>query len=65
MSFEGLMSPLLSITIGIVALLVGKRINEAIPALNRLSIPAPVSGGVVICFCLLVCAFAVVGNSGF
>ncbi len=44
------MSPLLSITIGIVALLVGKRINEAIPALNRLSIPAPVSGGLLFAF---------------
>jgi len=44
------MSPLLSITIGIVALLVGKRINEVIPALNRLSIPAPVSGGLLFAF---------------
>ena len=50
MSFVRLMSPLLSITIGIVALLVGKRINEAIPALNRLSIPAPVSGGLLFAF---------------
>lgn len=50
MSFGRLMSPLLSITFGIVALLVGKRINEAIPALNRLSIPAPVSGGLLFAF---------------
>ena len=50
MSIGRLMSPLLSITFGIVALLVGKRINEAIPALNRLSIPAPVSGGLLFAF---------------
>ena len=53
MSFGRLMSPLLSITFGIVALLVGKRINEAIPALNRLSIPAPVSGGLLFAFASL------------
>lgn len=45
-----LMSPLLSVTVGIVALLVGKRINQAIPIFNRLSIPAPVSGGLLFAF---------------
>ena len=53
MRFDRLMSPLLSVTVGIVALLVGKRINQAIPALNRLSIPAPVSGGLLFAFASL------------
>jgi len=47
------MSPLLSITVGIVALLVGKRMNKAIPTLDRLSIPAPVSGGLLFAFIFL------------
>ena len=42
-----MVSPLLSITIGIVALLVGKKINQAIPTFDRLSIPAPVTGGLL------------------
>ena len=42
-----MVSPLLSITIGIVALLVGKKINQAIPGFDRLSIPAPVTGGLL------------------
>jgi len=49
-----MVSPLLSITIGIVALLVGKKINQAIPTFDRLSIPAPVTGGLLFAFVALV-----------
>ena len=50
-----MVSPLLSITIGIVALLVGKKINQAVPGFDRLSIPAPVTGGLLFaCLALVV-----------
>ena len=41
------MSPLLSITIGIIALLSGKRVNQFVPIFHRLSVPPAVTGGLL------------------
>ncbi len=37
--------PFLAVTLGIVVLFVGKRLNDAIGILREFSIPEPVSGG--------------------
>jgi len=39
--------PFLSVTLGIVALFVGKALNERLPSLREYNIPEPVSGGVL------------------
>ena len=39
--------PFMTVTIGIVVLFVGKRLNNAIPALREFSIPEPVTGGIL------------------
>jgi ESS family glutamate:Na+ symporter len=39
--------PFLAITLGIVVLFVGKRLNSAIPFLRNFSIPEPVTGGLI------------------
>jgi len=42
----------LSVTLGIVVLFVGKRINDAVSFLREFSIPEPVTGGLI--FALLI-----------
>jgi ESS family glutamate:Na+ symporter len=46
---EGILKikPFLAITIGIIVLFVGKRLNDAIPFLRNFSIPEPVTGGLL------------------
>ena len=39
--------PFMSITIGIIVLFVGKRLNDVIPVLRNFSIPEPVTGGLL------------------
>ena len=51
--------PFFAVTIGIVVLFVGKRINDAVGFLREFSIPAPVTGGLLISIALaLVYAFS-------
>jgi ESS family glutamate:Na+ symporter len=40
-------APFMSITIGIIVLFVGRRLNDVIPVLRNLSIPEPVTGGLL------------------
>ena len=42
-----LLSPLFAVTIGIVALFLGKRVNDAVDFLRQFSIPEPVTGGLI------------------
>ncbi|HSQ85187.1 MAG TPA: sodium/glutamate symporter, partial [Desulfobacterales bacterium] len=39
--------PFLTVTLGIIVLFVGKRINNAVPFLREFSIPEPVTGGLL------------------
>jgi len=39
--------PFYSVTLGIIVLFVGKRLNDAVPLLRELSIPEPVTGGLL------------------
>jgi glutamate:Na+ symporter, ESS family len=39
----------LTVTLGIVVLFIGKRLNQVIPAFREFSIPEPVTGGLLIC----------------
>ena len=48
------LSPLASITTGFLVLFVGKRLNREWGALQRYSIPEPVSGGLLVALCLTV-----------
>lgn len=41
------LTPFLTVTIGILVLFVGRRLNNLIPALREISIPEPVTGGVL------------------
>ena len=41
------LSPFFAVTIGIVVLFVGKRINDAVGLLREFSIPEPVTGGLI------------------
>jgi ESS family glutamate:Na+ symporter len=45
-------SPFLSVTLGIVVLFVGKRVNNIVRFLKEFSIPEPVTGGLI--FSLLI-----------
>jgi ESS family glutamate:Na+ symporter len=44
--------PFLSVTLGIVVLFVGKRVNDAVSALREFSIPEPVTGGLLVAMAL-------------
>ena len=55
MEFENsilLIGPFFSVTLGIIVLFVGKRINDAVGFLREFSIPEPVTGGLI--FSLLI-----------
>ncbi|MBT6352973.1 MAG: sodium/glutamate symporter [Halieaceae bacterium] len=39
----------LTVTLGIVVLFIGKRLNQVIPAFREFSIPEPVTGGLLVC----------------
>lgn len=41
------LTPFLTVTIGILVLFVGRRLNNLIPALREISIPEPVTGGIL------------------
>ena len=41
-------SPFMSVTLGIVVLFLGKRINDAVGFLREFSIPEPVTGGLIV-----------------
>ena len=53
-------SPFMSVTLGIIVLFVGKRINDAVRFLREFSIPEPVTGGLVVSI-LIALIFAVSG----
>ncbi len=55
-------SPFLSVTIGIIVLFVGKRINDAIAFLREFSIPEPVTGGLLFSV-IFACLYAATGMS--
>ena len=59
---DGILSfrPFFSITIGIVVLFVGKRINDAIGFLREFSIPEPVTGGLI--FSLVIALVYMIGG---
>lgn len=39
----------LTVTLGIVVLFIGKRLNQVVPAFREFSIPEPVTGGLLMC----------------
>ena len=39
--------PFMTVTLGIIVLFIGKRLNNAIPILQEFSIPEPVTGGLL------------------
>ena len=39
----------LTVTLGIVVLFVGKRLNQVVPLFREFSIPEPVTGGLLVC----------------
>jgi ESS family glutamate:Na+ symporter len=53
-------SPFLAVTIGIVVLFIGKRVNDAVGFLRELSIPEPVTGGLIVSM-LLALIYATTG----
>ena len=52
--------PFMAVTIGIVVLFVGKRVNDAVKALREYSIPEPVTGG-LICSVLIALVYLLTG----
>ncbi|UCH41937.1 MAG: sodium/glutamate symporter [Gammaproteobacteria bacterium] len=53
-------NPFIAVTIGIIVLFVGKRINEAIAFLREFSIPEPVTGGLLFSV-IFACVYAATG----